>query len=38
MLDRENRLTGREFDQALIILAETHLADNGAADLPGDRS
>jgi hypothetical protein len=31
----ENRLAVLEFDQVLIILAETHLAGNGAANLLG---
>jgi hypothetical protein len=34
----DNRLTVLEFDHVLIILTETHLADNAAADLPGDHS
>jgi hypothetical protein len=30
--------TFREFNELLIILAEMHMTDNSAADLPGDHS
>jgi hypothetical protein len=31
-------LAFREFDELLVILAEMHMTDNSAADLPGDHS
>jgi len=34
----ENRLMILELDQVSIILAEMHLTDNDAADLPGDHA